>query len=79
MSEKLYEDLDIKDDHLYAGLEKIVDAINYDTNKVEKTLYRLEVTKDYALSRVSKESLDAIIVKIEMLQPMTVMFINLTI
>jgi hypothetical protein len=63
MSEKLYEDLDIKDDHFFAGLDKIVDAINYDTNKVEKTLYRLEVTKDYALSRVSKESLDEIIVE----------------
>ena len=61
MSEKLYEDLDIKDDHFFAGLDKIINTINYDTNKVEKNLYRSEVTKDYALSRVSKESLDEII------------------
>ena len=45
----------------FAGLDKIIGTINYDTNKVEKNLYRSEVTKDYALSRVSKESLDEII------------------
>lgn len=61
MQQVLYEELDIKDDVTIRNLNKIIEAINYDTKKVNKNLYKPDTTEEYALSRVSEEALNEVL------------------
>ena len=62
MSEILYEELSFHDDkHLILSLDKIIETINFDPQKVEQTLYKKETTKEYALSRVDEKALQKLI------------------
>jgi len=57
---KFYEEIEIKDEVTLKSLDAIVSTINYDTKNVMKELFRPEITKEYALSRVSQKALDEI-------------------
>lgn len=47
-------------EQIIAGLNKVVSIIDYDVAKVEKFLYKSEITQEYAKNRVSPETLIAL-------------------
>jgi hypothetical protein len=63
MEHKVYEELQIDDNDTIRNLNKIIDAIGYDTTKVVNKLFKPDCTEEYALSRVSEESLNEIMQK----------------
>lgn len=60
MIDEYYEEVNWNFEPLIGGLNKVVEAIGYDKNKVIKTLYRPTLTKEEALQRVSPEVLSEI-------------------
>jgi hypothetical protein len=57
MIDGFYEELFLNDAHLTRFLDKVIGHIGYDKGKTDRTLYRPTLTPEYALSRVSEESL----------------------
>jgi hypothetical protein len=57
MVKDYYEEVNWSFKPLVGGLNKVVEALNYDKNKVSKVLYRPDLTKEEALQRVSPEVL----------------------
>jgi hypothetical protein len=57
MIKDYYEELDWKLEPLHKSLNKVVEAIGYDKEKVMKQLYRPDYTREQAIERVSAEAL----------------------
>lgn len=56
--DKAYEEIIVDDETVISGLNKIIETIDYDPDKVEKKLYKPEVTNEFALSRVDEKALN---------------------
>ena len=56
----IYEDLVIQDKTLLKNLDKVIDAIGYNTDLVSKSLFKPKTTEEHALSRVSEDALNEI-------------------
>jgi hypothetical protein len=55
--DKNYEELKVDDELILSGLQKVIDTINYEPKKVERKLYKSEITNEFALSRVDEKAL----------------------
>ena len=56
-----YEELKINDEKILEGLNKVISTIDYNPKNVQTKMHREGMTKEYAMSRVSKFALDDVI------------------
>lgn len=52
-----YEEINLSDE-VKSGLDKVIAAIDFDKNRVERNLYKPETTKEYAKYRTSEQVLN---------------------